>query len=87
MVRGPGVLCDETTLASLLTQWCNLVRCGVYFDIILTQKNFKNIHFFNKKIHNIVAMRLLGGFGGILFRTFLNGAIWCFGVYFDEIWT
>ena len=26
-------------------KWCNLVRFGVYFDQILSLKNFKNYHF------------------------------------------
>ena len=27
-------------------KWCNLVRFGVYFDQILSLKNFKNCHFY-----------------------------------------
>ena len=30
-------------------KWCNLVRFGVYFDPILSLKNFKNYHFLYKK--------------------------------------
>ena len=33
-------------------KWCNLVRFGVYFDQILSLKNFKNYHFLYKKIKN-----------------------------------
>ena len=33
-------------------KWCNLVRFGVYFDQILTLKNFKNYHFLYKKFKN-----------------------------------
>ena len=35
-----------------LLKWCNLVRFGVYFDQILSLKNFKNYHFLYKKIKN-----------------------------------
>ena len=31
-------------------KWCNLVRFGVYFDHILSLKNFKNFHFYIKKL-------------------------------------
>ena len=30
----------------IFLKWCNLVRFGVYFDQILSLKNFKNYHFF-----------------------------------------
>ena len=33
-------------------KWCNLVRFGVYFDQILSLKNFKNYHFLYKKFEN-----------------------------------
>ena len=33
-------------------KWCNLVRFGVYFDQILSLKNFKNCHFLYKNIKN-----------------------------------
>ena len=33
-------------------KWCNLVRFGVYFDQILSLKNFKNYHFLYKKFKN-----------------------------------
>ena len=33
-------------------KWCNLVRFGVYFDHILSLKNFKNYHFLYKKFKN-----------------------------------
>ena len=33
-------------------KWCHLVRFGVYFDHILSLKNFKNYHFLYKKIKN-----------------------------------
>ena len=33
-------------------KWCNLVRFSVYFDQILSLKNFKNYHFLNKKFKN-----------------------------------
>ena len=33
-------------------KWCNLVRFGVYFDHILSLKNFKNYHFLHKKFKN-----------------------------------
>ena len=33
-------------------KWCNLVRFGVYFDQILSLKNFKNYHFLNKNFKN-----------------------------------
>ena len=33
-------------------KWCNLVRFGVYFDHILSLKNFKNYHFLHKKFEN-----------------------------------
>ena len=29
-------------------KWCNLMRFGVYFDQILSLKNFKNYHFLYK---------------------------------------
>ena len=29
----------------IFLKWCNLVRFGVYFDQILSLKNFKNYHF------------------------------------------
>ena len=29
-----------------ILKWCNLVRFGVYFDQILSLKNFNNYHFF-----------------------------------------
>ena len=41
-------------------KWCNLVRFGVYFDQILSLKNFKNYHFLYKRI-NILDTRLLWG--------------------------
>ena len=33
-------------------KWCNLVRFGVYFDQILSLKNFKNYHFLYKNFKN-----------------------------------
>ena len=33
-------------------KWCNLVRFGVYFDHILSLKNFKNYHFLYEKFEN-----------------------------------
>ena len=36
----------------MFLKWCNLVRFGVYFDQILSLKNFKNYHFLYKKIKN-----------------------------------
>ena len=33
-------------------KWCNLVRFGVYFDQILSLRNFKNYHFLYKKFKN-----------------------------------
>ena len=36
----------------IFLKWCNLVRFGVYFDQILTLKNFKNYHFLYKKFKN-----------------------------------
>ena len=33
---------------------CNLVRFGVYFDQILSLKNFKNYHFYIKKFNNCI---------------------------------
>ena len=51
-------------------KWCNLVRFGVYFDQILSLKNFKNYHFLYKKFKNcnflykkinILDIRLLWG--------------------------
>ena len=51
-------------------KWCNLVRFGVYFDQILSLKNFKNYHFLYKKLKscnflykriNILDTRLLWG--------------------------
>ena len=33
-------------------KWCHLVRFGVYFDHILSLKNFENYHFLYKKIKN-----------------------------------
>ena len=51
-------------------KWCNLVRFGVYFDKILSLKNFNNYHFLYKnlkncnflcKIINILDTRLLWG--------------------------
>ena len=33
-------------------KWCNLVRFDVYFDHILSLKNFKNYHFLYKKFKN-----------------------------------
>ena len=35
-------------------EWCNLVRFGVYFDQILSLKNFKNYHFLYKKFKNCI---------------------------------
>ena len=32
--------------------WCNLVRFGVYFDQILSLKNFNNYHFLYKNFKN-----------------------------------
>ena len=34
------------------SKWCNFVRFGVYFDQILSLKNFKNYHFLYKKFKN-----------------------------------
>ena len=51
-------------------KWCNLVRFGVYFDQILSLKNFNNYHFLYKNIKiaiflykriNILDTRLLWG--------------------------
>ena len=36
----------------IFLKWCNLVRFGVYFDQILSLKNFKNYHFLYKKFKN-----------------------------------
>ena len=33
-------------------KWCNLVRFSVYFDQILSLKNFKNYHLLYKKFKN-----------------------------------
>ena len=35
-------------------KWCNLVRFGVYFDQILSLKNFKNYHFLYKNFKNCI---------------------------------
>ena len=35
-------------------KWCNLVRFGVYFDQILSLKNFKNYHFLYKNLKNCI---------------------------------
>ena len=34
----------------IFLKWCNLVRFGVYFDLILASKNFKNYHFLYKNL-------------------------------------
>ena len=34
-------------------KWCNLVRFGVYFDQILSLKNFKNYHFLYKNFKKL----------------------------------
>ena len=36
----------------IFLKWCHLVRFGVYFNHILSLKNFKNYHFLYKKIKN-----------------------------------
>ena len=36
----------------IFLKWCNLVRFGVYFDQILSLKNFKNYYFLYKKLKN-----------------------------------
>ena len=36
----------------IFLNWCNLVRFGVYFDQILSLKNFKNYHFLYKNFKN-----------------------------------
>ena len=36
----------------IFLEWCNLVRFGVYFDQILSLKNFKNYHFLYKNFKN-----------------------------------
>ena len=36
----------------IFLKWCNMVRFGVYFDHILSLKNFKNYHFLYKKFKN-----------------------------------
>ena len=36
----------------IFLKWCNLVRFGVYFDQILSLKNFKNYHFLYKEFKN-----------------------------------
>ena len=33
-------------------KWCNLVRFVVYFDQVLSFKNFKNFHFLYKNLIN-----------------------------------
>ena len=33
-------------------KWCNLMRFGVYFDKILSLKNFNNYHFLYKNFKN-----------------------------------
>ena len=33
-------------------KWCNLMRFGVYFDQILSLKNFNNYHFLYKNLKN-----------------------------------
>ena len=64
-------------------KWCNLVRFGVYFDQILSLKNFKNYHFLYKilkiaiflyKRINILDTRLL--WGNYLFEKFMIDAFW-----------
>ena len=35
-------------------KWCNLVRFGVYFDQILSLKNFNNYHFLYKNIKTAI---------------------------------
>ena len=54
----------------IFLKWCNLVRFGVYFDQILSLKNFNNSHFlynfflscnFLYKRINILDTRLLWG--------------------------
>ena len=35
-------------------KWCNLVSFGVYFDRILSLKNFKNHHFLYKIFKNFI---------------------------------
>ena len=36
----------------IFLKWCNMVRFGVYFDQILSLKNFKNYHFLYKNFEN-----------------------------------
>ena len=36
----------------IFLKWCNLVRFGVYFDQILSLKNFNNYHFLYKNFKN-----------------------------------
>ena len=36
----------------IFLKWCNLVRFGVYFDQILSLKNFKNYNFLYKNFKN-----------------------------------
>ena len=36
----------------IFLKWCNLLRFGVYFDQILSLKNFKNYHFLYKNFKN-----------------------------------
>ena len=38
----------------IFLKWCNLVRFGVYFDQILSLKNFKNYHFVYKNFKNFI---------------------------------
>ena len=48
LLGGSGVCSPE----NFFLKWCNLVRFGVYFDHILSLKNFKNYHFLYKKFEN-----------------------------------
>ena len=38
----------------IFLKWCNLVRFGVYFDQILSLKNFNNYHFLYKIFKNCI---------------------------------
>ena len=39
-------------LPAKILKWCNLVRFGVYFDQILSLKNFNNYHFLYNNFKN-----------------------------------
>ena len=72
-------------------KWCNLVRFGVYFDQMLSLKNFKNYHFYikNLKIATFLYKRInildIHDCYGVIILVMMHFGM-CFEIFLNNKW-